>query len=57
MTFLEEEHWLEAMVALSKCGSKAKRELKNLECSVNYDATSECSSRGKGKVRACPVLL
>ena len=44
------------LAALSKHGSKAIREIKNLEWSVNYNATSACSSRGKGKVRACPVF-
>jgi hypothetical protein len=57
LTFLKEERWLEAMAALSKRGLKARRELKNLECSVNYNATGECSSRVKGKVRACLVFL
>jgi hypothetical protein len=41
---LEEERRLEAMAAFSKRDSEVRRELKNLECSVNYNATGECSS-------------
>lgn len=44
------------LAALSKRGSKARREIKNLEWSVNYNATGACSSRGKHKVRACPAF-
>jgi hypothetical protein len=34
---------------------KWSRQVKNLECSINFDATSVCSSRSKGK-RALVVL-
>lgn len=47
LTFLEEECRIEAMAALSKRGTKARREFKNLKCSVNYDDRGECSSCGK----------
>jgi hypothetical protein len=45
------------IAALSKRCSKARRELKNLESLINYDAFGRCSSCGKGNVRACPVFL
>jgi len=57
LTFLKEECQLKAMAAFSKCGSKVRRELKNLECSINYNYTGEWSIRGKGKVRAHPMFL
>jgi hypothetical protein len=36
---------------------KGKKEVKNLESSVNCDAKGSCSSRGKRKVRSHPVVL
>jgi hypothetical protein len=36
---------------------KGKREFKNLECSINFDARCSGSNRGKGKTRACYVGL
>jgi len=39
LTFLEEECRIEAMIAPSKRGTKVRRELKNLEGSINYDAS------------------
>jgi hypothetical protein len=35
----------------SKLGNKGSRELKRLECSINYDLKVESSSCGKGKGR------
>jgi hypothetical protein len=57
LTFLEEERRKEVMDALSNSGTKGKREVKNLETSVNYDARGSCSSRGKRKARGHPVVL
>jgi hypothetical protein len=47
MTRIDAEHRLEASISSSKF--KGSREVKNLECSINYDARSLCSSRGKAK--------
>lgn len=33
----------------SVSNSKGRRELKDLECSINFDARGDCSSWGKGK--------
>jgi hypothetical protein len=51
LTFLEEERRKDALGALFRSGTKGKREVKNLECSVNYDARGVLSSRGKRKMR------
>jgi hypothetical protein len=37
--------------SFSNCGSKGNRELKRLECSINYDSKFENSSRAFGKER------
>jgi hypothetical protein len=47
LTVLEEEHRHEVL-ATHKRGTKGKRELQILECSINFDARGDCSSR-KGK--------
>lgn len=47
MTCVDAEHRLEASVSSSKF--KGSREVKNLECSINYDARGLGSSRGKAK--------
>jgi hypothetical protein len=47
MTRIDAEHRLEASVSSSKF--KGSREVKNLECSINYDARGLGSSRGKAK--------
>jgi hypothetical protein len=47
LTVLEEEQCHEVLVSPSK--PKGRRELKNLECSINFDARGDCYSRGKGK--------
>jgi hypothetical protein len=47
MTLIDAEHRLEALVSASKF--KGSREVKNLECSINYDARGFGSSRGKAK--------
>jgi hypothetical protein len=47
MTLIDAEHRLEALVSSSKF--KGSREVKNLECSINYDARGFGSSRGKAK--------
>jgi hypothetical protein len=36
---------------------KGKREVKNKESSVNYNARGSCSSRGERKARGYPVVL
>jgi len=57
LTFLEEECRNGALGALSSGGTKGKREVKNLESSINYDARGSCSSHGKRKARSHPVVL
>jgi hypothetical protein len=47
MTLIDAEHRLEASISASKF--KGSREVKNLECSINYDARGFGSSRGKAK--------
>jgi hypothetical protein len=47
MTLIDAEHRLEASVSASKF--KGSHEVKNLECSINYDARGFGSSRGKAK--------
>jgi hypothetical protein len=47
MTLIDAEHRLEASVSSSKF--KGSCEVKNLECSINYDARRFGSSRGKAK--------
>jgi len=47
MTLIDAEHRLEAPV--SSCKFKGGCEVKNLECSINYDARGFGSSRGKAK--------
>lgn len=49
LTILEEEHRHEVLATPSKRGTKGSRELKKLECSINFDARDDCSSHGKGK--------
>jgi hypothetical protein len=56
LTFLEEERRNEEVGALSSGGTKGKREVKNLESSVNYDARGSFSSRGKRKARGHPIV-
>jgi hypothetical protein len=56
LTFLEEECHNEEVGALSSGGTKGKREVKNLESSVNYDDRGSCSSRGKRNARGHPVV-
>jgi hypothetical protein len=53
LTLVDEEQHQEIPVSASK--PKGSRELKNLECSINFDARGVGSSRGKGK-RALAVL-
>ena len=53
LIFLEEEHHHEVLASPSICGS---RELKNLECSINYDVRGSCSSCGIGKERVLSVF-
>jgi hypothetical protein len=47
LSVLEEGHRHEVVAFVPK--TKGRRELKNLECSINFDARGDCSSRGKGK--------
>jgi hypothetical protein len=53
LTFLEEEHHHEVLASPSIHGS---RELKNLECSIKFDARGNCSSCGIGKERVLSVF-
>jgi hypothetical protein len=46
-----EDNLLEVKGACSY--SRGRRELLNLECSINYDLTGASSRRGKCKVHAC----
>jgi hypothetical protein len=57
LTIIEERHCLEDSVSLYKLGNKGSRELRRLECSINYDAKGKSSSRGKGKDRGLSVFL
>jgi hypothetical protein len=57
LSFLEVDRLLGEGGALSCGGKKGKREVKNLECSINYDARGSCSNRGKRKTRGHPVVL
>jgi hypothetical protein len=57
LTFLEEECRINAMVTNSSRGTKGKKEVKNLECSVNSDARGVRSSRGNRKGRGFVVIL
>jgi hypothetical protein len=53
LTFLEEERRNNAMGTNPSSGTKGKREVRNLDSSVNYDvrsASSSCSKRkGRGR--------
>jgi hypothetical protein len=42
--------------SISKLGNKAKRELKRLKCSINYDSKFETSSHAGGKERCSLVF-
>jgi hypothetical protein len=57
LTFLEGEHRKDAMGSNSRGGVKGRREVKNLESSVNYDGKGASSSRGKRKGRGSVVIL
>jgi len=57
LIFLEEERQKVVLGALFRSGTKGKREVKNLECSVNYDARGVHSSHGKKKMRGHTVVL
>lgn len=41
----------------SKLGNKGSRELRRLECSINYDLIGETSSRGKSKEKGYELLM
>jgi len=57
LSFIEEDRRLGEEGALFGGGKKGKREVKNLECSINYDARGSCSSHGKRKTRGHRVVL
>jgi hypothetical protein len=57
LTFLEGERRNNAMVANLSSGTKGKREVRNLECSVNYDARGLSSSCGNRKGRGSAVVI
>jgi hypothetical protein len=46
LSFIEADRHLGEEGALSCRGKKGKREVKNLECSINYEARGSCSSHG-----------
>jgi hypothetical protein len=46
LNFLEKECNKEEMEAPSHSGTKGNREVKNLECSINYDSRDGQTSRG-----------
>ena len=56
LSFLEGERRNNAMVANTGSGTKGKREMKNLECSVNYEVRGSNSSRGNRKGRGKAVI-
>jgi hypothetical protein len=56
LTYLEAERCNEVVGAMSGCGTKGKREVENLKCSINYDARGSCSSRGRRKARGLHVV-
>jgi hypothetical protein len=45
---MEEDRYCEEGVSVSN--TKGKRELKNLKCSINFEARGSSSSRVKGRV-------
>lgn len=47
LTVLDEEQRHEVLASPSK--PKGRKELKNLECSINFDGISDTSRQGKGK--------
>jgi hypothetical protein len=47
LTVLDKDQRREVLASPSK--PKGRRELKNLECSTNFDGRGDCSSWGKGK--------
>jgi hypothetical protein len=56
LTFLEKEHFKE-LESQSLSANKMNREIKNLECSINYDNRGDGqSSRGKRKGRGSNVV-
>jgi hypothetical protein len=56
LTFLEGERKNNAMVVDSGSGTTGKREVKNLECSVNYEARGSSFSNGNRKGRGKAVI-
>ena len=52
---IEEGQCLEDEASTSKL--KGKKELKNLECSINFDAKDSGSSQSIGRTRACSTGL
>jgi hypothetical protein len=57
LTFLEGEHHKDTVATNLRSGAKSRREVKNLESSVNYDGKGASSSRGKRKGRGSIVIL
>jgi hypothetical protein len=47
LTVLDKEQRHEVLASLATL--KGRRELKNLECSINFNGRGDCSSRDKGK--------
>jgi hypothetical protein len=56
LTHIEAERRNGAVGVMSGCGTKGKREVNNLKCSINYDARGSCSSHGSRKMRGHQVL-
>ena len=49
------DHCQEVSATPSKCGTKGKREFKNLECSINFESYN-CSKGGRGICQYSEVL-
>jgi hypothetical protein len=56
LTFIEAGRLQKVSGSISKLGSKGNRELKGLECSINYDSKFETCSCAIGKERGSLVF-
>jgi hypothetical protein len=56
LTAIEASRSHQGSASSSKLGNKGSRELRRLECSINYDSKGESSSHGKGKARGLSAL-
>lgn len=53
---IETDHPQVVSGSISKLGNKGNRELKRLECSINYESKFETSSHASGKERGSSVF-